>query len=689
MADRSDIVTLARQRWSQAEDADEPQRARERLMLQAYAGDQWPADIKAARMGQQILNGAPAVPARPTLVINKFREPVRQVLNQERASDIGISLVPADDFGDLGVTPDDTEITLREGLIRRIQRESIAADARTWAFARAVQAGRGYYMVMTRYLPGKTWDQEVYLHRIYNQAGVMLDPSHTMPDGSDCEWEFVGTDLSWERYQAEFGRLGNGKKNPVCGASDQEWRGLGDEAPGWFTTNDSVDGKRRNVRVVDYWYKSYTTKTLALMPDGSTVWADELPEGVEPEDTRPVSTPTITWCKLDGCQVLEETTWPGTLMPIVKVVGEEMQPYDGDRRVQGLVEPAMDAQLGFNYMVSKQVEQIGLTPIPPLMVDPVAISGYEAMYNASATRALPYLPTRTYDDQGRQLTPPHRPNVDPNILAISQSIQMFDMAIKSTTAVPDSTLGNVDPTLKSGKAIAEVVANAQMSTSNFLDNLVRSMRYEGQIINDLLYPIYGVRPGRLMRVLNGEGEPEQLRLVGQEGQPQVMGAQQPDKVYKLTKDAHFNVIIKVTKSFDSRRTQEATIISELLSANPVLMTWFGDLFFKNQDGPGHQQMADRAKVMLDPKILQLLAAKEQGGAEVPPEVQAELAALREQLQAAEGAMQELAQEREGKVLEHQSQLEIEQLKAQAFEAASGEMAHERVMEQASAQEPTE
>jgi hypothetical protein len=124
-------VDAARTRAKLAFDADKSQRTRETEDLRYYAGDQWPTDVRQARLGQQANGNLPPVPARPTLTINKLREPVLSVLNQERQSDIGIELVPADDFGDLGVTPDDTEITLREGLTRRIQRESVAASART------------------------------------------------------------------------------------------------------------------------------------------------------------------------------------------------------------------------------------------------------------------------------------------------------------------------------------------------------------------------------------------------------------------------------------------------------------------------------------------------------------------------------------------------------------------------------
>ena len=55
---------------------------------------------------------------------------------------MGIELIPADDFGEMAGPIDHTEIELREGLVRRIQRDSEAADARTWAFSRSAIAGR-------------------------------------------------------------------------------------------------------------------------------------------------------------------------------------------------------------------------------------------------------------------------------------------------------------------------------------------------------------------------------------------------------------------------------------------------------------------------------------------------------------------------------------------------------------------
>jgi hypothetical protein len=661
----SELLKKARERFKLANDADTNQAQRERDDIMFEAGEQWPADIKQARQGQQPSNGLPAVPARPTLVINKIKEPVRQVLNQEREADIGVTLVPADDFGDLGILPDDTEIELREGLIRQIQRDSKASDARTWAFKRAAIAGRGYYLVNTRYLPGKTFDQEVYIERIFNQSGVLLDPAHEQPDGSDAEWEFIGKWVPWDKYRAHNAHIlnenGKSEKNPYSDYSESDFIALTEEYPDWY----KAEGDERAVREVSYWYAEYETRTLCQMDDGTEAWKDELPDGVQPVSERQVVEKHIKYCRIGGgVQILEQTDVLSPDMPIIKVVGDEVLPYDSERRVEGMVRNARDSQMGFNYRVSKQVEMIGLTPIPPLMVDPEAIDGYESWYAQANTRAFPYLPYKSRTDDGRELGAPQRPPVDPPILPVAQSIALFDASIKSTTAVPDSTLGNVDPSLKSGRAIREVVANAQMSTSNFLDNLARAVRYEGQVINNLLYPIYGQKPGRLVRIMTGEGEP-QMMLVGEPEDQQRAAALQEraKKVAKLTKDAYFNVVVKVAKSFDSRRTEIASKLGELIAAAPEQMAIAGDILYKNMDIPEAKQLAERMRVMLAPPVQQYLAEKEQGR-QVDPAAQAEIQALKTQIQEAEAAIQQLAEEAKGKRIESQTKIQIAQLEAE-------------------------
>src|ERR1041385_6329612 len=79
------FIQTARSRFKLAETADAKQRERELADLKFYAGEQWDQDLLDSRKGQTLGTGSnqQIVPARPSLTINKTREPVRQVLNQE------------------------------------------------------------------------------------------------------------------------------------------------------------------------------------------------------------------------------------------------------------------------------------------------------------------------------------------------------------------------------------------------------------------------------------------------------------------------------------------------------------------------------------------------------------------------------------------------------------------------------
>lgn len=667
------LLDKARKLYKLATEADEDQRTRERADLAFYGGDQWPAEVKTARKAQPAgQDGTPAIPARPCLTINKVRQPVSIVTNQERQSQIGVTITPADDWAGLVGAIDDTEIELREGLVRRIQRESDAQAARAWAFSRATISGRGYYAVMTRYLPGKTSDQEVYLHRIYNQDAVRMDPAHEESDGSDCDWQFMGAWVPLTTYKALYPSSA-AKRNRISAAATDDFKAWADDEPDWV----KQDQDDYAIFVVDYYYFDHKARSLSTFADGSAEWtadiADDDPREVV--DTRSVDDKQAKWCKLDGLndEPLEETDWPSPWLPILKVLGEELHPWDQERRAEGMVRPMRDSGEGFNAMASKLVEVVAYAPIPPIIMVSGADENYEDEWDLSTTRSIGRLHYNLVMGENGQMGPPPQATPrDAPIAPIAAALQMFDAGVKSTTGVPDPTLGNVDPALKSGRAIDRLNAQSRMGTSTFMANLGKTVRHEGRIVNSLLWWIYGQRPGRLVRLITGEGDMKPV-VVGQPpmqpgmpmGMPPPMGQPQ-QKVYRLTKDAQFNVNVKVTKSYDTRREQQNDFIESIVSADPSQLLVVGDLFYGSmEDMPAHKDMAARAKVMLAPPVQQMLKAKENGQAPLPPEIQQQLQQAQEGTKALLDRVKELEAKIEGKVVEQQGKIELEAMKLSA------------------------
>jgi len=677
---KREFMELARQRYEMAEDADREQTDRELSDLAFYAGDQWPKDIKLARAGLNGSNGVPPIPARPCLVINKVREPVSQVLDALRDADISAELTPADDFEGLGVVLDDKEIELREGLLRRILRNS---EASIWIYSaaeRAAIAGRGFIGVMTRYLPGKTNDQELYVTGWFDQSCVKLDPTHERKDGADAKYGFSGTWMKWTDYKTRWPSEAN-KRNLISEMSEREFSDFGaaEDAKPWFRTT----GKLRMVYVVDYFYAVETTRDLCTLEDGSLEWKDELEEGVKTIDTRSVIEVTVKWAKLDGAnpEPLEETDWVTPDIPIVKVVGDQLQPYDDQVRCEGLVRPARDSNEGFNAMASKLVEDVAYAPTDAPYVASGQIEGFEDFWKYRATRRLPYVPYNLKDSEGQLAGPPQHPQVGTNVQPLAMALSMFDEAVQVTSRRRDAALGKTDPALRSGDAIDATIDQSMEGTSNFGANLKISVKRLVEIINNGLYPVYGGRPGRLAKIVNGEDAPETIML----GQPYVMKGKRPfgftiphpddpqqqtpmpighdqqppdAKSYELTEHANCNIAIKITRNFDTRREEEQAMLGRIVAADPSQLAVCGDLLFQHSDGPGSKELASRYRLMLAPPIQAALAAKE--GKQTPEQMAMQLGEAKQLLEQAHQEIQQLQFEKKAKVVEQQGKADIVQ-----------------------------
>lgn len=647
-------------------EATKNQRDRANKAKAYYADAQWDPAVKRARDGTGAsADGLPPLPPRPTVTINKFKDPVRQIVNQEKEAELGIEIVAADDFEELSPAIDESEIQLREGLVRRVQRQSDAASARSWAFQCAVISGEGWYRWLTRYVPGPTTAKELYIARIYDQRTILADPAHEEPDGSDAEWIIVTSWVPWARYQKEFPKAIDGTDNPLLGASADEFTALVDAAPGWFQADEK---NLRMCLVVERFYVVRESITWCELEDGRVIEETKLPSGVivSPDRKHVEIVRSIKWVKLDGQQVLDRTDWESADMPFAKIVCEEIQPYDDEKRAQGIIEPGEGLQDGVNAVASKYLESFAYAPPPQLMATVEQVGPHKAMYQARTTRHLPVLFHVPHIVQGNLLPPPYvsATDVGGTIQALSMGLQMFSESVSTVVGIDSqlSHLGHTDPALKSGAAIHALQAQSLQGTSGPLHNLRRTISYEGHALNNLLYPIYGTKPGRLVRMVNGQGETERVPIAG----PATPNSPAPTKgaapQYRLTPDAKFNVIIDIKPKVTARRQQEAAQLGDIINSNPQMMGVFGDLFFKYQDGPGHREMSDRAKAMLVPQVQQLLQ-KESGGQPDPAHLQQQLQQMSQQLKQIEGIAHAQQQELQSKRLEQRTKVEVEKIAA--------------------------
>jgi hypothetical protein len=611
------ILSLARERFRLAEEAESSIRNAALEDLRFRKGDQWPEAIKADRDKD----------GRPCLVINRIPQFIQQVTNDQRQNRPAIKVHPVGDGADIETAK------IFQGLIRHIEYNSRADVAYDTAFDSAVTGGFGYFRVVTDYVNPVSFEQEILIKRVRNPFSVYFDPASQEPDGSDAGWAQIVEELSCDEYRAKY------PKSKYSSMPD--WSSIGDNESEWV----NKDG----CRVAEYFYKEYEERELCLLQNGIVVERSQVPDGVVPSDTRTAQVPVIRWCKHNGSEILEKTDWPGIYIPIIPVYGNELF-INGERVLEGIVRNARDSQRMYNYWISAETEAIALAPRAPFIAAEGQIDKAYAADWATANRrnhsVLVYKPTSI---AGVAVPPPQRQAFEPAVQAITQARMLAADDLKATTGIYDAALG-AKSNETSGVAIQRRNVQAQTSNFHFIDNLTRSLRHGGRVIIDLIPHIYDT--ARTVRIIGDEGD---QRLVAINQQTEDQG-----QVVEYAMDAgKYDVTVDVGPSFASKRQEAVASMLEVLQGNPGLMQIAGDLFVKSMDWPGAQALADRLKKALPPGLAEDDKDKKQP---IPPQVQAQMQQMSTMLEQMTGKLNELQAEREQKLLELESRERIEMKK---------------------------
>jgi hypothetical protein len=570
-SDEQKLLDQVKARFRFAAESESKQRQLELDDLKFSAGNsdnnwQWPDGILKSRQADT----QEGIPAQPCLTINKIEPSLNQIFNQARQAKLAIEVHPK------GSKASQETAEVFQGLIRNIEVQSNAQVARQWAFERAVTCGRGAYRIATEYSNDGDDDQDIVLKRILNQAAVYLDPTAQEPDWSDGEWAIITVNLTAEQYKAQYGES---KLAAELSAADSltEFESIGQQYDGWVSANEQG---HQTIRIAEYFYVTY--------------------EEGEAATGRKIQKRKVNWCIVNAREVLERFEWAGRYIPIVPVIGKEKN-VDGERIYDGVTRPAKDAQRSFNYAWSKEVGSVGLTPIAPWVIEEGQLEGYERYWKTANTKPWAYLPYKRTNLGGTPSPPPQRNVVEPAIQAIAMVMHEADQGIKDTTGVPPVSLGNLDPHERSGKAVMALQRQAEVGSSNYLDNLARAITYEGKILVDLIPHIYDT-PGRIIRILGTDDEPSSVMLnapfvMGPKGQPQEPGpAATPQQVkqYDL-KAGQYGVTVEVGKSEANQQDAANDGMTALISAAPQLAPLIADLWVDSMPFSGHHKVAERLK----------------------------------------------------------------------------------------------
>ena len=586
----SDILATARARLDLAVSALSESREDEIDDLRFYAGSpdnhwQWPADVLATRGAVQ----GQTINARPCLTINKLPQHVRQVTNDQRQNRPGAKVIPVDDNADVEVAD------IFNGMIRHIEYISDADVAYDTACENQVSYGEGYLRLLTEYCDDNTFDQDIKIGRVRNSFSVYMDPTIQDPTGADAKWCFVTEDVT----KAEFERM-YPDASPI---TTLQSLGVGDQSISNWLNEDTI-------RIADYYYIDFDRTTLNLYPGNATAF-EGTPEDKQlraiygkPKKSRESDRPKVKYCKINGYEILEEREWAGKYIPVIRIVGNEFE-VDGRLYVSGLVRNAKDAQRMYNYWVSQEAEMLALAPKAPFIGYGGQFEGYEQQWKTANTQNWPYLEVNpdVTDGQGGMLPLPQRAQPPMASSGLLQAKAGASEDIKSTTGQYNASLG-MGSNERSGKAILARQREGDVGTYHYGDNLARGVRHVARQLVDLIPKIYDTQ--RIARIIGEDGETKMVKINPDQQQPvNKIVDQQGIVIEKIYNPGvgKYDVVAITGPGYATKRQEALEAMAQLLQGNPQLWAVAGDLFVKNMDWPGAQEMSKRFAKTIDPKFL--------------------------------------------------------------------------------------
>ena len=557
--EQTDELVLIRDRFKVAVDYWSKQHAQSKEdMLFCNPECQWPEEVRANRAG------------RPTYASDRLNAQVKSLVNAQRENRPGITVSPCGDGAD------EKTAKVIQGLFRHIEQRSKADLSYDSAFEDCVRCGLGFWRVQTQYETNETFDQEIVVEPIINPFQVFPDPFFKMPDGSDMEWCFIIETLTLDEFKQQYPHAA------VSNWGSSEWEAC---------QSDWISQGERTVIVAEYFYKTYDTKTLVRLKDGSIKDKNELLPHEESliDIEREVQTPKIEWLKLNGSEIIERTDWLGSIIPVVPTFGDRLLDVNSGKTIySGLVRKCMEEQMMLNVAKSTAVELIAAMPKTPWVGPTGFAASHRQDWQNINLKNLAYIEYDIMDDQGNTLPPPERNIADAPIQGTMAFMESIENDIKATNSMYDPNLGE-RVSNQSGVAIKSLQQQGSITNFHYSDNLSRAIRLTGDIVMDLIPKIYT--------------EKKVVRIIGMDDVAELVTLNDPTMkdVYDLSK-GRYEVAVTSGPSYLTRRQENLQILMDLAGKDPAIMQWAPDLIISQMDFPMKQSLVDRAKKTLPPNL---------------------------------------------------------------------------------------
>lgn len=598
-------LSLARKRLSYIITRESDQRDEERDDLRFLKGGpgQWdPAVVQQRELDK-----------RPCLTSNQLGQFTKQIENDQRQNRPRIVVEPAN-------AASSQDAKLRAEIIRGIEYRSSADAAYDTGFSGAARAGRGAWLVASRFCDPRSFEQELRIERIRNIFSVYCDPDIREADGSDKDFAFVTRLVRKDDHKMRWPGVDIVDLDDVKADGDYK---------NW-TEGDMV-------RVADYYFRKRVKKTLILIKYGEQlrpIFKDETipPEWAQVVDKegkqieRSAEVIEVHIWKTNGKRVLERTVWPGEIVPVVQVFGEEID-VDGEVTYKGIIRDAKDPQRMYNYWITSSTETVTLLPKAPYIGAEGQFSGHEGKWQQANRTSFPYLEYRPKTIGGQLVPPPARQPFAEIPAGLVQMTMTAREDLRATTGMyrPADQPGPE----RSGKAIRAEMEKGDVINYAFQDNLSRAITLTGKILVECIPAFYDTE--------------RDVALIGEDGKRrnEKINSSKDGKPYNMISRGTFDVTVSTGPSYSSKRAEARAWMIDFMAAVPAAAPIIADLVARKSDFDDADQIADRLFAMLPPNIQAMSNKDAMEG--VPEEAKPIITKLLGQLQGMQDQVQKYQQ----------------------------------------------
>lgn len=522
---------------------------------------------------------------RSAFTIDLLTPSVDLVVNQIRINKATANFVP------IAEGADEATAEIRQGLYRNIERVSKAQIARETAYQFAVSVGRGYWRVTIEDEDGPTFNKRVGIRRIDNLNSVAIDMSGVDFTYSDAQWAYQYDDLPKDQFVAEY---------QVSDDFPVDTGGLtlpDDQRELWFPK------ATRKVRVGEYFRKIWKRREVWLLRDGRSVWKEdalkeaaklgysdpnailaEVPEGEYNQKSK--MDYVIEWRRMTGTQTLEKRIWPGRYIPIVVCVGREVFRGIRPKLNSGMVRPAIDLCKGENYMFSRMMDAVALSPLPHMLAEENQLSTeQEQLINTINNKPWAVVRYKGLNSQGQPIPPPRweSPTTDIAAMVTAEASSKDNLQRVLNTYSPQLGRQQGD---QSGKAIREVKDAGDVSHAGFPDNYNRALDHEAEIVNDLMDKVYTM--AQEITITEPDDKTRRV-MINKEYQDKKSGK----TLIHQFGDGKYGVAITIGQAYPTRMAESAARLLDLAKILPVQIAQALDLLIQDLQIPNWKKYAER------------------------------------------------------------------------------------------------